>query len=122
MSYRWINTFGDSGVRLVDVNGDHRSDILAAYTGTLGIYEDSFAVQLGKMIPWVGEVDDSYYPVPVGFVQQTTGFHMDEGTRFADVDGDGLTDMVNRNQLAPAVITACISMMQNRLITRRISI
>lgn len=85
----------DSGVRLFDTNGDHLTDVLAAYTGSTGVYEDSYAVQLhvGDTTGW-SEVGDADYPVPVGFVQQGTGNYVDEATRFADVDGDGLIDMV----------------------------
>lgn len=98
MNWSWLGYSGsvpyDNGVRLFDANGDRLSDVFAAYTGYLGIYEDSYnsEIHAGDTTGWT-EVDADF-PVPVGFVQQASGFNMDEGTRFADIDGDGLIDLI----------------------------
>lgn len=71
----------DNGCRMVDANGDGLTDVLCARDGA------SRAVYLNNGSNWV---QDTGWTIPFDF---TTGLQ-DLGIRFADVNGDGWTDIV----------------------------
>ena len=74
----------DQGVRVVDVNGDNLPDILLA-----DFYRKAW---LNNGYGWTR--DDSYaVPSGISFVHGIENY--DTGIRFADVNGDGLTDIIS---------------------------
>ena len=89
----------DMGVRFLDVNGDGYADLTIYKNDTfLGPDESSIVekIYINKGSSW--ELDSSWtFPRPVTKMAFTgrdyDGWH-DTGARFADVDGDGYTDIV----------------------------
>lgn len=114
----------DTGARLVDVNGDGLTDLLESYrvevdeqyyyprfegaaweewgctddpltspqcyTEEYGSHEEDIsAVYINTGSGWM---EDANYIVPVFAIDLST--HRDQGVRFADVNGDGLTDLL----------------------------
>ena len=77
----------DNGVRLADVNGDGRVDFIQADGGVSGQQR----VWLNNGLAW----DNPTYNVPpeAAFTEPSNG-HADNGVRLADVDGDGLIDLI----------------------------
>jgi RHS repeat-associated protein len=71
----------DSGARLVDVNGDGLPDVLRAKSGTRDAWLNN----------GTGWVSSGIWTPPTDFV---TASRPDNGVRFTDVNGDGLTDLV----------------------------
>ncbi len=84
----------DAGYRVADLNGDGLDDLLASYF-TDQWYGDAF-INNGNGF----DVDLTYQP-PVPFVDIWTRY--DHGTRFLDLNGDGLVDVVNANPFSPGV-------------------
>lgn len=88
----------DSGLRFLDVNGDHLSDLVSSTTGSTGIYSNTYSVQIaGNDTTGWTSARSADFPVPVGFVQQGSGggiTNIDEGVRYGDIDGDGLVDII----------------------------
>ncbi len=76
----------DKGVRLVDFNSDGLIDILKSVSG-----DQDAMINTGS-----GWMDDSSYtpPLDVEFVSSNTN-PKDEGGRVADLNGDGLPDLIN---------------------------
>lgn len=73
--------YSDQGVRLVDFNGDGLTDLVRGYDATLRAYLNNGSgwVETNKWIP------------PVAFV---TSSQPDKGTRFVDLNQDGLVDII----------------------------
>jgi len=74
----------DLGVRLMDINGDKRVDIVKAY----GVGGNSTVVYLNNGSGWV---QDNEWTIPEYFVD-SNGFNV--GVRIADLDGDGQEDII----------------------------
>jgi RHS repeat-associated protein len=85
---------GDQGVRLVDVNGDGLLDLVQSF------YDSSNhqAVYLNKG-DGTGWALDTSWTIPEYFQIQGA----DNGVRFADVNGDGLLDLIKSNGSGSAV-------------------
>lgn len=81
----------DVGVRLVDINGDNLVDILKSYDGTDNAGNKIYINDGGG---W----NLSSSTVPVTFKIQSN--NTDLGVRFADMNGDGLTDLVQSYEAA----------------------
>lgn len=81
---------GDEGVQLVDINGDSLVDIVRGYTDVGGSCENpnNATAFINNGTGWVR--NNSWKP-PVCF--SSAGME-DEGSRFADVNGDGLVDII----------------------------
>ena len=79
----------DSGVRVLDVNGDGFGDLVKAKAGTGPDVE----INNGNDTGWTSS---STWVIPVKFVS-SDGL-TDYGVRFGDVNGDGLVDMVQALQ------------------------
>lgn len=76
----------DRGVRFSDVNGDGLQDILFADSGN---YPTTVYLNRGDGTGWT---QDTSYTIPVRFLDVIVA--ADQGARLADVDGDGLDDIV----------------------------
>ncbi|MFQ5425814.1 MAG: SpvB/TcaC N-terminal domain-containing protein, partial [Gaiellales bacterium] len=84
-------TSTDLGVRLADVNGDGRVDVVESIGSTRNTWlNDGDVNETPSASPWVLETD---WSLPAGVVFQN-GDGQDEGVRLADVNGDGMTDIV----------------------------
>ena len=79
----------DAGVRLFDANGDGLPDAVVAVDGGSGSVSGSVWLNTGSS--WS---QDTAYTVPVGFVYPSGGGTSDLGVRIADVNGDGLQDII----------------------------
>lgn len=82
----------DRGARLVDVNGDGLPDFLYGRKNESGNNYESAWLNTGE--GWVGA---SQYAPPLTFVHDRSDEHKpseDLGLRFADVNGDGLVDLI----------------------------
>ncbi len=78
----FVNTdHSDRGIRFVDVNGDGLSDLLRSRPGTNTAWLNT----------GTGWLQSDVWTPPIPF---TKNDNSDEGVRFADVNGDGLTDML----------------------------
>ena len=81
-----LNNGKDQGVRFVDINGD----------GLIDIVQNSINPSYNRT--WInngsGFVLDSNWNTPVAFMNN----YVDQGVRFMDVNGDGLTDIVQRSK------------------------
>jgi YD repeat-containing protein len=75
----------DDGVRVADVNGDGLPDIIQGYGDANG--STTFAAYVNNGAGWT--VSPTWAP-PVAFVSSTS----DMGVRIADVNGDGLPDII----------------------------
>ena len=82
------------GVDIVDVNGDGLEDIVQAYE-SLNPTTDHIATYLNLGNGWAASSTWNL-PVILGTSNPTTQFD-DNGVRFADVNGDGLTDILISN-------------------------
>ncbi|WP_406656532.1 FG-GAP-like repeat-containing protein [Methanolobus sp. ZRKC2] len=76
-------TGNDCGIRIADVNGDGLVDIIRGYDG----YNDKYDAWLNTGNGWSSA---STWKPPVAF----SGNGADNGVRFADVNGDGLVDII----------------------------
>ena len=74
----------DLGVRVVDVNGDGRVDFVRGKEGTRSVHLNT----------GVGWAQDAAWNVPADFTFEHRGAQSDGGVRFADVNGDGLIDLL----------------------------
>ncbi len=81
------NGSSDTGVRIADVNGDARADIMYAVNGYDLLYLNSATTTGWTLTPWT---------FPQEFITSTGG---DLGTRLMEVNGDGLIDMVRSHQV-----------------------
>jgi RHS repeat-associated protein len=75
----------DDGVRVADVNGDGLPDIVQGYSDSNG--STTFGAYINNGADWT--VSSTWNP-PVAFVSST----IDMGVRIADVNGDGLPDIL----------------------------
>jgi len=78
------NNHRDRGVRLADVNGDGLADLLYAPDG--GAHR--FRVYLNTGSGWIY---DGNWKIPLAFLTEN---QRDAGARLADVNGDGLADII----------------------------
>lgn len=85
----WYNGT-DNGVRVVDVNGDGLPDILQGITNQRNGATTTLAAWINNGHGWTR--DDSWAP-PVAFLDWYNS--ADTGWRIADVNGDGLPDIVS---------------------------
>jgi RHS repeat-associated protein len=76
----------DNGVRIADVNGDGLPDIIQGYTDTGGMAHYAAWLNTGN-----GWATSTVWTPPITFVN-STGW--DNGARIADVNGDGLPDII----------------------------
>ncbi len=79
----------DEGVRVIDVNGDGLPDIIQGVTGQVGSPTSTFAAWINNGHGWAR--NDTWDP-PVGFLDWNSS--QDTGWRIADVNGDGLPDIL----------------------------
>ena len=77
---------GDKGVRLVDVNGDGLTDMVKSYNNSQNDLSQRVYINNGYN-DWIR---DENWSIPLIFVWDT----LDTGVHFADVNGDGLTDLL----------------------------
>lgn len=82
---KFMDNGEDQGTRLEDVNGDGLIDILQRNASTNVVYLNTGGA-------WV---QDSSWSIPAKVVDLDGGVLVDKGTRFADVNGDGLLDVLN---------------------------
>jgi RHS repeat-associated protein len=80
------NNGADTGARIADVNGDGLPDIIQAYTDTSGTAH--YAAYINNGHGWTS--NPSWNP-PTTFISSST---TDTGARLADVNGDGLPDII----------------------------
>ncbi len=81
----------DTGVRLADVNGDGRLDVLRAKTGaTRTTWLNDGDVDETPPTPWIVS---SAWTIPAG-LDFVAANGADNGVRMLDLDGDGMTDLV----------------------------
>ena len=80
---------GDLGVRIADVNGDGFADLVKSHQ--LGATKKVY-INNGDNTGWA---EDANYSIPEYFLDTSAG---DLGVRMADVNGDGLTDIVRGYQ------------------------
>ena len=79
----------DDYVRIVDVNGDGLPDLVQSYNLSTG---SSNKIWINNGTGWVL---DSQWSVPVSMSQYINSFDWyDTGVRFADINGDGLPDII----------------------------
>ncbi|MFH0828954.1 MAG: RHS repeat-associated core domain-containing protein [Candidatus Kerfeldbacteria bacterium] len=93
----WNHTIGgarysdDAGMRLIDVNGDLYTDIVVSIAGRRKVF-------LNTKMGWAANDTDWANSIPADFVLlvDASGQHwaFDQGVRFADVNGDGYTDII----------------------------
>ncbi len=81
----------DTGVRLADVNGDGRIDVLSAKAGaTRATWLNDGDVDEATPTPWVAS---AAWAIPAG-LEFVAANGTDAGVRLVDLDGDGMTDLV----------------------------
>lgn len=92
----WIkNTTGykDHGTRIVDINGDLLADVVQSISGSSGGPPIAGSAYLNSGNPATGWVQSSSVSIPAGFVFGTN-LYADDAVRIADVNGDGLADLL----------------------------
>jgi RHS repeat-associated protein len=92
----WIkNTTGykDHGTRIVDVNGDLLADIVQSLSESSGGSPITGSAYLNSGNPTTGWTQDFSISIPAGFVYGTS-MYADDAVRIADVNGDGLADLL----------------------------
>jgi RHS repeat-associated protein len=86
----FIENFKDYGYRTLDFNGDAETDILRFMSEWPDNYKEAY-LDTGRL--WDDAVSD--WDPPVSFINQAANW-ADTGARIADIDGDGLQDVVIR--------------------------
>ena len=89
----------DDGVRLADVNGDGRVDVIRVRDGGRDVWLNDGDVEDGG--PWRHYTGNAGLTSELDFT--TTDLGRDRGVRFADVDGDGMLDIVRARGTSVAV-------------------
>ncbi|AJF60977.1 hypothetical protein QT06_C0001G0127 [archaeon GW2011_AR15] len=84
----FINSSGDTGIRVIDINGDGLPDILQGAASTKKAW-------LNNASGW--ENYDAVWQPPTSFID---GNGKDEGTRFIDANLDGLVDIIKQDDSA----------------------
>jgi len=99
----------DMGTKLVDINGDGLVDIVQALNASGTTTERTF-INTGS-----GFVEDSAWVVPIPFIYQPNGtlLSYDEGVRLADINGDGLVDLV-KSRIESDVATSTVYLNNGR--------
>ncbi len=76
----------DTGLRIADANGDGLPDLIQGINATKRVF-----INKGNGTGWY---EDSSYTFPLIFVDDTGGPTVDQGVRLADVNSDGLVDVL----------------------------
>ncbi len=93
----FIENYRDLGFRMFDVNGDSETDILRAF-GDSGVTKNAF-IDTGPK--WLNLAD--LWDVPLVFMDKDAGWK-DPGTRIADINGDGMADMVQKDDFGTSYV------------------
>ena len=84
----FMTSGGDDYVRMIDVNGDGLPDLVQSYNLQ---YSNNIEVWLNNGHGWV---QDTQWTVPVYMSTYLSTNYYDTGVRFADINGDGLPDII----------------------------
>jgi RHS repeat-associated protein len=91
----WVTR--DQGVRIADLNGDGRSDLLQANAGRRRVWLNSGDPTRGQDELWVEQPTDSPWRLPAD-IAFTEADGTDSGVRMVDLNGDGLVDILKATE------------------------
>ncbi len=94
------NARNDNGVRFADVNGDALTDVLIGYDGNGSSDTQKIYINYGA-----GWSYDSSWVLPVYFTRYYSSRVWDNGVRIADINGDGLPDLVSAQWNASSTLS-----------------